>query len=220
MNIMKWFFPFLLFLPVTTGAQINGDTSTQKIRNFFWTTPVFQNTRINGLAVGLSPSPWRKAQKLEINGISISAAPWDPFFAVYMLVYANPFKRDSTYNREGSFNTGTIYPVSDGLKNSRNNGLFIGTITGADVFNGVNLSLFANASQTMNGLSVSGLFNHHVASNGVLIAGIRNKTTTARGLQLALFNNCKSGRLIQIGLLNTIGKRTTPLLNLQLNSRR
>ena len=37
-----------------------------------------------------------------------------------------------------------------------------------------------------------------------------------KGLQIGLFNSCKEGKVVQIGLLNKIGKRTIPLLNFKL----
>jgi hypothetical protein len=210
-------YPILLFLfliPHVVKAQcfqFPDDTSAPRTRNIIFTTPVSRNCTINGLAIGFQPVAWRGAQTLNINGVSISASPLDPFMAYIALVFTI---YGGMYDRKDEFNSRHIYPGSDTLKRAYN-GLIAGSVTPRVISNGVNISAVINASKTMNGLSIAGLFNQHYSFNGVLVAGIRNKTTKGRGLQIGLLNRCQEGKLVQIGLLNRIGKRTIPFINFQ-----
>jgi hypothetical protein len=176
---------------------------------------VSRNSTINGLAIGFQPVRWRGATILNINGISISASPTDPLFALIALLgstYLEP--KWSTYPKD-DFSCRDLYPAADTAGKSAFNGLVLGCVTPGVNSNGVNVSAIMNVSQTMNGLSVAGLFNHHYSFKGVLIAGLRNKTTRGKGVQIGLLNRCKEGKLVQIGLLNKIGKRTIPFINFQ-----
>jgi hypothetical protein len=207
-------FLFLFLAPCLVKAQFAWDTTAPRTRNFIFTTPVGKNTVINGLAIGFSPVPWRKAQRLSINGVSISASPLDLFLSLYVLPRSLTLKDgDSTHSHE----TVWIFykKETDTVKDSFN-GLVLATITPGDHSNGINISVVTNSSHSMNGLSIAGISNFHYSFNGILIAGLRNKTTIGRGLQIGLLNQCKEGRkLVQIGLLNKIGKRTTPFINFQ-----
>jgi len=196
--------------------QYNPDTSAPRVRNVIFTTPVSRNSTINGFAIGFQPVRWRGATILNINGVSISASPTDPLFAVVVLLigatYLEP--KGSSYPKD-DFSCRDLYPEEDTAGNSAFNGLVLGCVTPRVKSNGVNVSAIVNASQKMNGLSIAGLFNHHYSFKGVLIAGFRNKTTKGKGVQIGLLNRCKEGKLVQIGLLNKIGKRTIPFINFQ-----
>ncbi|OQP66841.1 hypothetical protein A3860_00275 [Niastella vici] len=210
----------LLLLIFLTPWLVNGqcfpiykpDTSAPKIRNVIFTTPISRNTTINGLAIGLQPVRWHGATILNINGLSISASPSDPIFALFVFLFAyydNP--KSSSYPRT-DFDSRNLYPEADTLK-SAFNGLVLGSVTPRVKSNGVNVSAIINLSHSMKGLSIAGLFNHHYSFKGVLIAGFRNKTTTGKGVQIGLLNRCQEGKVLQIGLLNKIGKRTIPFIN-------
>ena len=86
-------------------------------------------------------------------------------------------------------------------------------ITNNSTSNGVSISIVGNGANKMNGLAISGLFNINYQLKGVQIATLHNKTTHARGLQIGLFNSCKTGKLVQLGLINKIGKRALPFIN-------
>ena len=202
----------LLFFLIShfVKAQNTLDTSAPRIRNFIFTTPVGKNTVINGLAIGFCPVPWGDAQRLSINGVSISASPLDPILAFFAIVYSIGLKREDSTISDRNFYLKEADTVKDFF-----NGLILGSFTSGPHSNGINVSAVLNHSSTMNGLSISGISNYHYSFNGILIAGLRNKTTKGRGLQIALLNRCKEGKIVQIGLLNKIGKRTTPFINFQ-----
>lgn len=220
-NMMNCLLIVFLYLPLFVQGQQSKDTIHQKVRNVFWTLPVSKNTTINGLAIGLEPRFWGKAKKLKINGLAISAAPWDIVPVTYSLFEAlASFSRkiDTLPNwKRTSFNSPDLYPEPDSTRDFiLTNGLILGSINAAIVSNGVNIVLM-NTSGTINGLAISGLFNHHYLFRGVLIAGLRNKVTKGRGLQVALFNTCREGYVVQIGLINKIGNRIIPFVNLSIN---
>ncbi|MBO9200214.1 MULTISPECIES: hypothetical protein [Niastella] len=187
------------------------DTSASRIRNIIFTTPVAKNTTINGLAIGLMPITWYPEQTLNINGVSISASPIDPFLAIYLLAFTIP---NSGGTVEKDLNNRHFY-LDSNTSNGKYNGLLVGSYTPMVTCNGINITALMNSATKMNGLSVAGLFNRHYSFKGVLIAGIRNKTTRGKGLQIGLLNRCQDGKLVQIGLLNRIGKRTIPFINLK-----
>ena len=204
---------FQFLIPRQGKAQCfrgwNTDTSALRTRNIIFTTPVAKNSTINGLAIGFQPNTWHEARLLNINGISISASPIDPFIAVLYLSTSLPDKFG-----DDDFNSRHSYPAIDMSKETYN-GLIVGSFSPRVKCNGVNIAAVMNYAKTMNGLSVAGLFNHHYSFKGVLVAGIRNKTTKGKGLQIGLLNRCQEGKLVQIGLLNRIGKRTIPFINFQ-----
>ncbi|RYZ18131.1 MAG: hypothetical protein EOP49_50025, partial [Sphingobacteriales bacterium] len=78
---------FLFLFSNQLDAQQITDSASTRIRHVFGTTPVSRNTVINGLALGVSPDTWREASKLHINGLSISAAPWDVIFTIYTAAF-------------------------------------------------------------------------------------------------------------------------------------
>jgi hypothetical protein len=195
--------------------RYNPDFSAPRVRNVIFTTPVIRNTTINGLAIGLQAARWHGTTILNINGVSVSASPTDPIYALIILLASTYLEPKGSYPKD-DFNSRDLYPEVDTSEKSAYNGLMIGSVTPIVCSNGVNISAILNRSQSMNGLSIAGLFNHHYSFKGVLIAGLRNKTTTGKGVQIGLLNRCKEGRVIQIGLLNKIGKRTIPFINFQL----
>ena len=70
-------------------------------------------------------------------------------------------------------------------------------------------------SYTMSGVQISGLLNESYQTKGVSIAGLVNHATRAHGLQIGLINNCRTGKVVQIGLFNRIGNRIVPFVNLR-----
>lgn len=214
LSVLFRFLFILLCTPCILKGQIGcgpgwpKDTSATRIRNIGFTTPVSKNCTINGIAIGFEPATWRGGQTLNINGLSISAAPTDPLYAYAVLIGATCFPKH--------FSNIHTYP-EDKPVTKKFNGLIIGSVSVNAHTNGVNISAIINASRKMNGLSIACLFNHHYSFKGVLIAGLRNKTTIGRGLQIGLLNRCKEGKLVQIGLLNRIGNRTIPFINFQFN---
>jgi hypothetical protein len=211
-------FPFTLF---SQENKVKWDTSANRVRNVIFTIPVSRNTTINGLAIGLMPTTLKNAKNLKINGLSIHASPLDIVFGVYSLAFS---VKSLTRNRKDTAGANEtvplahkdVYPKKDTTRQIIQNGLLIGGTNGGNKINGINISVIGNSTSQMNGLSISGLFNVHYNFNGILIGALRNKTTTGKGVQIALFNSCQSGKLIQFGLINRIGKRVVPVVNFSL----
>lgn len=185
------------------------------IRNFVSITPVGKTARINGLAIGLAARPWVDADSLEVNGLNIELNPISPVFGIHAIMSAPVaiFKRgdDELINSDS-------FPPPYANRPSTVNGLTVSSgIWPGTNLNGVSMSLSASFANTSDGLEVSGIMNMHYRFNGVIIALLRNKTTIGKGVQIGLFNSCREGRLLQIGLLNRIGNRVTPIVNLRLN---
>ena len=215
MTWLKIIAVLLMLSPAGVSAQQADSLAIQK-RRIIGLIPVRKNTVINGLAIGLIPATRKKAKRLHINGLTLSASPIDPFAAVYALssaVYS--FSNDTSINsRSRPLNTKGLYPAIDTSAYQINiNGLMIGSFNVSRKFNGLNVCIVMNSAGTMNGLAITGMFNLNHSFNGIQVAGLLNKTTVGRGLQVGLFNSCKTGKLLQLGLINKIGKRVLPFIN-------
>jgi len=215
---------FLLIPIVHYGQRFQKDTSENRVRSVIWTIPVSRNTTINGLAVGFMPIPWRKAKSLKINGVSVSASPIELFIGViaigaslddFCALVVNALRKNKKVKHD-EFSNFFDYPSWVEKKTNVLNGLIVGGITGRDRVNGINLTFVGNIVTQMRGVSISGLLELHHSFKGVTISGFRNKVYQGSGLQIGLFNQCETGRVVQIGLVNKIGKRVLPILNLRL----
>lgn len=210
-----------VFLVLTYPSKAQSD-STQKIdyknRYGIFTTPVSKNTQIDGVAIGLLMSvPWRHADYLKIDGLNLEISPFGAIGAPLAFIASifSPFNRDTSDHSNGDLGSYNIFPEKNDTSSTLINGLSVsigGTVRETKI-NGVTLNGLINFGDCTNGFELTGFMNLHHEFNGIIIAGFRNKTTTGKGVQIGLFNTCKSGRLIQLGLLNRIGKRVTPFIN-------
>lgn len=89
----------------------------------------------------------------------------------------------------------------------------IGGVLGDTKITGLSLNGGISMAEEVVGVEATGVLNLHYSFRGIMIAGLRNKVTTGRGLQIGLFNTCRQGQVVQIGLINRIGKRITPIVN-------
>ncbi len=80
---------------------------------------------------------------------------------------------------------------------------------------GLSVSGFYNSFKSMDGLSFSGIVNYSERGRWISISGIINESERFTGLQIAIFNKCTELEGIQIGLWNTNGKRSLPIINWQ-----
>jgi hypothetical protein len=197
--------------------------STIHIRDIAWTTPVKKNTTINGLALGLFEAiPWQGAEHLKINGVNTDVSFFGVIMSCYALVgtIATPFSNSDTTNKDFGGITGlskkNIFPLEEDQDSFPTiiNGLSLsfGGLVEARM-NGLAINGGISFADAMTGVEITGVMNFHYSFKGVMIAGLRNKVTQGKGVQIALFNSCKKGQVFQIGLLNRIGKRTTPIIN-------
>jgi len=184
------------------------------VRNIIFCTPVGKTSRINGLALGLAARPWLDADSLEVNGLNIELNPISPAGGIAAIISA-PIALLKKDNNE-MFNSDSFPPPYD-KRPSTVNGLTVsaGVWPGTDL-NGVSINVAASFANTSDGLEVSGVMNLHYRFSGVMLTLLRNKTTKGKGLQIGLFNSCKEGHVVQIGLLNRIGKRVIPFVNCSL----
>ncbi|BAV05423.1 hypothetical protein SAMN05421788_105124 [Filimonas lacunae] len=199
----------------TVAAQEKAKDSAMHIRNIAWTTPVSKNTTVNGIALGAMAMPIGMADSLRIHGCSVDLSPLGLFLSFYAV--PGTFMRsvpDSSKGGKDPFR-GPKYYVDSTIEGVVINGL---AISGGGMFlqakmRGIQLNGCISMAGSVQGLEISGFVNLHHSFSGVMIAGIRNKVARGRGLQIALFNNCKEGQLVQIGLINRIGKRVLPFFN-------
>jgi hypothetical protein len=204
----------------TVNAQ---DTLPKKhyTRNIIFTTPVGKNTTINGLAVGLFATPEMDADSLRINGMNVEIEPLGIIAGMYSLfgTFAAPFqKEDTTRDGMSDIVNNKIFPEKDESFPTIIKGvsISIGGLSRLVQMKGFSVNGINSFASEVYGFEISGIMNLHYSFNGVMIAILRNKTAIGKGLQIALFNNCQSGKVFQIGLINKIGKRTLPFLNWRL----
>lgn len=207
-------------------GQTSETTDTaHKTRYGIWVTPVTKNTTINGIAMGLMAIPMRKAEILIINGLNIEASPFSVLGGVMFLMGSilSPFDTSSKgTTRVNVEEIRDFFPfyvdsIFTNKPKSAINGLSISTgLSGIDKLSGVAVNGITSSPYQMNGVEITGLINFHYSFKGFIVAGFRNKTTFGEGLQIGLFNSCREGKVVQIGLLNRIGKRIMPLLNFKL----
>lgn len=195
---------------------------TYRTRYLLFTTPVKKNTIINGVAVGIMAVPWMKAESLKINGINIELEPMVVFVfpSVVFGSFFAPFRRDSLKQNESPLDNYNLFPERAVFYGTSINGINLsgGGVSDSKI-NGISVNGLTAFAEEVNGIEITGVMNLHYSFNGVIIAGFRNKTTTGNGPQIGLFNTCKSGQLVQIGLFNRIGNRVIPLINFSLKKK-
>ena len=195
----------------------DSESHQMHVRNVAFCTPVGKTSRINGLEVGFAARPWLDADSLEVTGITIEINPLSPVSGIAAILSAPiaVFKRgnDELINCDS-------FPQPYPNRPSTVNGLTVssGVWPGTNL-NGVSLSLSGNFANTSDGVGVSGIVNMHYRVNGISVALLRNKATIAKGVQIGLFNSCKQGRVLQIGLINRAGNRIIPFVNLRLDDK-
>lgn len=209
-----------ILLPGIVHAQVK-DSSTHRTRNIAFTTPVSKNTTINGLAIGLMAEPWGKAATLQVNGLNIELAPFSALlgfpYALFGTVVA-PFQKDTTGPYIYDFVNKNIFTEEPTSFDTKIRGISIsaGGLTRGASAHGLIINGLISWPEEVRGIEITGFMNMHYDFTGLMIAGVRNKTTTGKGVQIALFNTCKEGKVVQFGLINRIGKRITPVLNFSL----
>lgn len=213
----------ILALLLLLAGQSSLGQAPARTRNVIWTIPVSKTSTINGLAIGLVPEPVNSASYLHINGVNISATPLDFIWVAYAFVGTltapfHPKGEPGPGSDEVPLGSNRLFPDPVDTFETRIKGLSL-TAAGAGpnaLVEGVSLNGVFSSAGSMRGIECSGMVNIHYDFRGLMIAGLRNKTTRGKGVQIALFNNCKAGRVIQLGLINRIGNRTLPLMNFSL----
>ena len=192
-----------------------------RVRDFFWFTPVGHSTQINGLALGLMATPLKENDQLVIHGLNVTIDPFvaiATFYTVFGTVFS-PFI-PAKYDIAGYIGNPHIFMKEAQGCPSVIHGLSIGTGNYGAEMRGVSINAFNSMNNVMEGVEVTTFRNLHYAIRGVMIGMFRNKTAKGKGLQIGLINNCREGRLVQIGLINKIGKRTIPFFNCSLKRKK
>jgi hypothetical protein len=198
-----------------------------------WYTPVFRNTTIDGVAMGIYANPFWKRDTLIVNGLSLDACPAPivitaigAFYSVIFLpVMLTSHRKDTVadtalvHRQKQRYDSLVQQSLAwrDSLAHTTINGLSIsmGIIKNKTKIRGAAVNVTWGRENEMDGLEVSGLFNVHKIFRGFITAPV-NVTNSGKGVQIGLINYSNTGKLLQIGLLNTIGKRTTPFINFNL----
>lgn len=107
-------------------------------------------------------------------------------------------------------------------------GGFVDSISGVSIalgiaaknINGLYIAAWGGETEMVNGLIVNGVFSTGDKINGVALTSLVNWYDEVNGIQFGLFNRAKTGKLVQIGVINHIKDnpkllRTLPLLNLR-----
>lgn len=127
----------------------------------------------------------------------------------------------STFGSVGKINVNGIGINGIGCHYQKFNGiLFNGTVCHMRIHNGLLVSGMFNSVDSQRGVSLCAFYNRINNGKGLIICAIKNKARYYDGIQISLFNETKSGRLIQFGLLNYIGDnpkllRYLPFVNMR-----
>lgn len=220
-KLLPYFIILLFPISVTAQSITTPKDTTHYTRNFAYTTPVSKNTTINGISIGLMPEVWMGAKHLTINGLNISLDPLSGTFGMAYALFGTAvaaFRSDTTEQYANDIFYHNMYPEApDGYDVIiRGISISIGGLGGSIKMHGLAINGAICFPDKMVGMEITGFMNKHYDFKGLMIAGLRNKTTTGKGVQIALFNSCKEGKVVQFGLINKIGKRVLPIMNVSL----
>lgn len=199
-----------IFLSTFVLAIFFNIATAQKTRNVFWIMPT-KAEKVNGICwTLLSPSFLKDNNLTTINGLNIStdllSLVTSPFIAVHLVLDTNSHKHFFSEYIE----------TCENITELKINGLNIGTGSlETTEINGVNIQAMYFITGKIKGFSLTPFISKIYESKGLLISGLYNKTTIGRGVQIALINDCKDCQGVQIGLLNKMGKRTLPFINMR-----
>ncbi|WP_222167241.1 hypothetical protein [Edaphocola aurantiacus] len=188
--------------------------------SFFSWSPGHNHKVVNGITVGWTAHPWSTWSDttfVKVNGVNLEVGPLGIIGGLYgtliglVGVEQEKGKRVSFFSNSGYASTTYVYPTYGtyinglsvsigGMKETYNHGLFLNGLSGF--------------CYELEGVQVSGLINYTDRLSGVSVAALANVATEAKGLQIGLINKCQTGKVLQIGLFNRIGRRVVPVINL------
>ncbi|MFZ1686662.1 MAG: hypothetical protein WAU70_04535 [Flavobacteriales bacterium] len=201
----------------TMIAIADGMQSSHRDRFGLWYTPT-RVDRIHGIAIGITSAGFRQAGPLLMNGLDIELNPIVMIGAPFVIVDAirSPFligDSAALNNPDDSPASDSAYPKAGEDEVAKVNGIGIGTMYVGSV-NGVMVSGVLSRGGTYNGVSVCAGSHILFRQRGLLVAGLYNKVRRGAGIQIALFNYAVEHKGVQIGLINKIGRRTLPFINI------
>lgn len=214
------------FIPISLLLLLSAkDLSAQdsiKVRYIAWYNPVKRNTIVNGLNIGLMAVPAKPAKILIVNGITLELQPIGVLATMYSL--GSTMSPSIGWRKQKEGDTRSIYfthtndnwppkkPIRTYLRGINISPGFMSDISAT----GLTINLLTSVITENRGLTITGFDNTSYSFSGVMISGFKNKATVGHGLQIAVFNNCREGKLVQLGLFNRIGKRALPFVNISL----
>jgi hypothetical protein len=215
------FVALILTSCVLVSTTIKGQTKTKPkrpaTRNVLWFSPTRANT-INGISLSsLSSDLFYENDSVKINGLNVEADP----VAFMVVPYAIGGALNVLKERRDSNDRRMVFEEIDQYYKATNqvNGLSISLfgITNRN-YNGITVNGLMNFGTKLNGISIGGVMNSFNQLKGISIAGIGNYANKGVGVQIGLLNRCVECKGLQIGLLNKMGKRTLPFINMRFKS--
>ena len=85
---------------------------------------------------------------------------------------------------------------------------------------GLNITGLITVIDEIRGVSLSGINNFCYLLKGISIALFRYRDTVANGVQIGLINKATNLHGVQIGLWNSNGRRSLPIINWQFKTNR
>ncbi|SIN94306.1 hypothetical protein [Chitinophaga niabensis] len=214
------------FIPICLLLLLSAkDLSAQdsiKVRYVAWYNPVKRNTIVNGVNMGLMAIPWKPAKTLIVNGITLELQPIGALATMYSLgttVIPTVGWRKQKEGEHGSIyftHVNDNWPANETIR-THLRGINISPGFMSEISaTGLTINLLTSVITENRGLTITGFDNTSHKFSGVMISGFKNKATIGHGVQIAVFNNCREGKLVQIGLFNRIGNRVLPFVNMSL----
>ncbi|MRG45422.1 hypothetical protein GFS24_09865 [Chitinophaga sp. SYP-B3965] len=211
------------FIPISLLLLLSAKSlCAQEVRNVAWINPVKRNTIVNGISIGLVAQPFKPAKGLTVNGLTLELQPAGALIMMYslgttMIPSLGWRKTKEGETRASVFShTNSDWPDKDSIKTHlRGINISPGFISETSA-TGVNINIIASLIVENRGLTITGFDNTCYTFSGIMISGFKNKATVGHGLQIAVFNNCREGKVVQLGLFNRIGKRALPFVNVSL----
>jgi hypothetical protein len=180
------------------------DSSKFKTRNFVWLSPMHAK-EINGIAIGVATgNSMFSEMPVKINGLNLNVdfitGLAGMMFTPYTFYEMSVKRFNDSLENEGS---NTINGIS----------LSAGGVVEGSKFNGIFINGGLCESYKANGIFVSGVRNIFQNIRGISVSALRNDAYECKGIQIALINNCKHLKGLQIGLWNVNNKRKLPFIN-------
>jgi hypothetical protein len=179
----------------------------------FSLTPQKHHLIVNGIAFGVSAHPLELNDTLytHVNGFNLEVGPMGIIGGLWGTMFG--FAGAGFFSGKGYMTAReTQYPCYG--TRIRGVSVSIGGV-GDSFIKGLMINGLSSYNYKVSGVQVTGLVNRVYQSKGVSVAGLVNHATRANGLQIGLINNCRTGKVVQIGLFNRIGKRIVPFVNLR-----
>lgn len=204
-------------MPLLAQSQESPRTVVRR----FSLTPQKHHLHVRGITIGISAHSLELTDTLytRVDGLNLEIGPMGIIGGLWGTMFGFAGGRDDKNRRVGFF-------ARHGFKAAREMqyprygthihgvSISLGGLT-EDFSKGLIINGLSGFSYTMSGVQISGLLNESYQTKGVSIAGLVNHATRAHGLQIGLINNCRTGKVVQIGLFNRIGNRIVPFVNLR-----